>query len=92
MSKYTISCTQEQIEKSLKLGAEEEFLTAEEMIGWLETQGIISIEVEHDFEGWYYVDYIPYSHIGDFENKYDSRKEATISAIDAALEYLIQKQ
>lgn len=75
--------------------------TAEEMIGWLEEQGI-HIEPEYDLTHKYY----------DFcildENKpidedrtmfnvefglpsYKTRKEATLSAIDTALECLINK-
>lgn len=58
------------------------------MIGWFEENGILSIEVQLDTDGWYYINYLEYKYIGNSYNRYDSRKEATLAAIDAALEYL----
>ena len=65
--------------------------TAEEMIGWLENVIPVSEEfsikqiiVESYFNGkWNY-----FLGIEESENYYNSRKEATLAAIDAALEYL----
>lgn len=68
--------------------------TAEEMIGWLEEQdGIYDIHLLRTADGsWKYE--ITTKHIP--KNKMygcrKSRKEATISAIDAALEYLINNK
>lgn len=60
--------------------------TAEQMIGWLEEQGIKDIEI-----GYYNV--CKYWHYNVLNNnimskEIASRKEATLAAIDAALEYL----
>lgn len=91
MSKYTISCSKEQVEKSLKLGAEEELLTAEEMIGWLEKQDDIeeiTILRNRAFHSWAYLVTNKRDKLVSSNNIYQSRPEATIAAIDAALEYL----
>ena len=105
MEKYTIYCTEEQTKKALKLGAPIEyeygvliyksflvFPTAEQMIGWLEEQGIwihfckpnqrpklLSFSVSNINE--------PFrrAFVG---GEYSSREEATLRAIDAALDYL----
>lgn len=98
IDEYTIDCTKEQIDKAIKLGARIKFEddeltcnsypiypTAEQMIGWLETQGF-------RFEVEYCTMYCIMVHIN---NTYicnpictNSRKEATLAAIDATLEYL----
>lgn len=98
MENYTIYCTAEQTMKALDLGApidhrhytfDNEFYailpTAEQMIGWLEEQGIY-IHTEAVANSWrYYVtDGIEYIR---HESK-PSRKEAILAAIDAALDYL----
>lgn len=67
--------------------------TAEQMINWLEEQeNIKSVEVTESF-GWNYR--VKKKH-DDVENWIKgvckSRREATIAAIDAALEYLIKLQ
>lgn len=64
--------------------------TAEQMLGWMEDQGITSIEITFSKEiKWKFEifgdDY-------DFNAPYNSRKEATLAAIDAALEYLTNKK
>lgn len=89
MSKYTISCSKEQVEKALKLGAEEEYLTAEEMCGWLEEQEPISdIDVYKYNSFWYYEVWLNKEKpLKSRTNQ--GRKEATLAAIDAALDYLI---
>lgn len=63
--------------------------TADQMIGWLEEQGLL-ISILHgyetydkwtfDIDGEKYVEYET--------GEYDTRKEATLAAIDAALDYL----
>lgn len=59
--------------------------TAEEMIGWIEEQGI-SIEICLRQESKEYEYYI--FGVKPCEAFFSSRKEATIAAINAALEYL----
>lgn len=72
--------------------------TAEQMIGWLEEQEEI---FEIDISVWYPEGYerVWCFDIRDkyrlhlcFHKEFESRKEATIAAIDAALEYLIQRK
>lgn len=69
--------------------------TAEQMIGWLEKQGLWEIQITRKwrYNGWYF--YL-YNSMGDdlvdFETTYLSRKEVTLAAIDAALNYLIKKR
>lgn len=72
------------------------FPTTEQMINWLEEQGVvITISNFHNEYGY---------SVSKFENNFDesiayhsaidsnnSRKEATLAAIDAALEFLISK-
>lgn len=103
MEKYTIYCTLEQTKKALELGAPIKYEhdcygvptspitpTAEQMIGWLEEQECIksidvgkssvwdaSVSGHNDGDGYIFCDTCLYS-----------RKEATLAAIDAALEYL----
>lgn len=65
--------------------------TAEQMIGWLEEQEELnSIEIEYnsDCKGWSY--FLCPSDDDDciYKTSFSSRKEATITAIDMALEYL----
>ena len=107
MDKFAIHCTEEQTKKALELGAPittsndrfdehvspickegEQWLyaiipTAEEMIGWLEEQGIL-VGINHcDYE----------IEVGTFfiHCRKKGRVEATLAAIDAALEYLSKK-
>ena len=71
---------------------------AEQMIGWLEEQDIIrevNVYRSANYEGWYYSisgankQYISINgHAIASIGKHDSRKEATLAAIDAALDYL----
>lgn len=63
--------------------------TAEQMISWLEEQKETSFDVYEIYNGWTYN--IIYGHSDANAVSvihYDSRKEATLAAIDAALEYL----
>lgn len=64
--------------------------TAEQMLGWLEAQdGIGEVDI-YEMVSWCYdVHYVDDS---DFNLGYKTRKEATIAAIDAALEYLIKNK
>lgn len=100
MDKYTIYCTKEQTRKTLKLGAPIKtfdvssiegknaynFPTAEQMIEWLEGQGLI-IEI-YECNGYYFFAIFHKEGLGSFA----SRKKATLAAIDAALEYLENKK
>lgn len=112
ISDYTIYCTPEQTKKALELGAPIKYTlerlidscfkpiipTAEQMISWLEEQGMLidvsfigtdkpkmqgdKIFIYHVFDLNEWKELIPFSRI------YSSRKEATLASIDAALEYL----
>ena len=66
--------------------------TAEQMIGWLEEQeDIYTIEFDKtSITGWRYGVYYKADNKSCCmsKNKFSSRKEATLAAIDAALEYL----
>lgn len=102
MKQYTIHCTEEQVKKALELGAPIEFETlggssnfdmkytvtptAEEMIGWLEEQGFY-FYIMNDYHWREEVQYCN----NWYHSKEDlgSRKEATLAAIDAALDYLV---
>lgn len=62
--------------------------TAEQMIGWLEEQeGIIAIETYRHCDYWGYGVIIPLTSY-DATKHFSSRKEATLVAIDVALDYL----
>lgn len=74
--------------------------TAEEMIGWLEDQGIlleldtISTEDERNcliIKWEYFLRNKQNDIINSIYNSYSSRKEATLAGISAALEYLANK-
>lgn len=72
--------------------------TVEQMIGWLEEQGIM-LEIEYNCT------YKNYNYTKNFRNRngwgskifdsytkgFHTRKEATLAAIDAALDYLIKR-
>lgn len=107
MNRYTIYCTEEQTKKALELGAPIEKRynrftdftecildkpTAEQMIMWLEEQEPISdIDVYKYNNFWYYEVWCNEdSPLKGRTNQ--GRKEATLAAIDAALEYLIQRK
>lgn len=66
-----------------------EIPTAEQMIGWLE-EHIDNIEVLKNNNGkWVYLFYpTQSSRVYESKDKFLSRKEATIAAIDLVLEYL----
>ena len=96
MDKYTIYCTEEQTKKVLDLGApidsrwiEKDLnLTAEQMTGWLDEQGLLIVIDKNDnyytwevYKNIYLIDMSKTKSIA-------SRKEAILSAIDVALEYL----
>ena len=100
MERYTIYCTAEQTKKAIELGAPIEIrkkhlcnvgliekVTAEQMISWLEEQeGIKDIAIAQPFH-WVFIisDDICYHSTGE---GFETRKEATLAAIDAALDYL----
>ncbi len=66
--------------------------TAEQMINWLETQqGITEIFITIDLQDWIYAIIGKESVINGYEH-FSSRKEATLAAIDAVLEYLIKNR
>lgn len=121
MNRYEIRCTPEQAKKALELGApikiecfstatedhwHEVIPTAEQMISWLEEQGLF-IEInthrpDRICADWSKTIYtfsvvdkfmVIHKHGGYTRTvHYPSRKEATIVAIDAALEYLTQNK
>lgn len=62
--------------------------TAEQMQGWLEEQGIREVSLHHLKDVWHICIYLDNGDIIPTEFFYASRKEATLEAIDAALEYL----
>ncbi len=76
--------------------------TAEQMIGWLEEQESIrevNVYRSANYEDWYYSilgsnkQYIIIDgHLIASVGKYDIRKEATLAAIDSALDYLIKNK
>lgn len=64
--------------------------TAEEMIGWLESQDCIrDVEVVRYSTWRYRVDITNLQSLNNWG--FTSRKEATLAAIDAALDYLLNK-
>lgn len=70
-----------------------EIPTAERIIGWLEEQGDIkSINVECAYKWHYEIYNKEYWKIMKHNDIYNSRKEATLAAIDAALDYLIKNR
>lgn len=100
MNKYTIYCTEEQTKKALELGAPLEYHcpnereivyhrpTAEQLIGWLEEQ-VDNIDIiRYNDRTWLYLFFPKNSSQYESEDKYQSRKEATLAAIDVALDYL----
>lgn len=62
--------------------------TAEQMIGWLEEKIYNIIVIKNKNGTWFYMIYWENSLNHEIKGDYTSRKEATIAAIDAALEYL----
>lgn len=106
ISDYTIPCTPEQTKKAFELGAPinkrytnydsffECFLdnpTAEQMIGYLEEKHSLQFLTGVDDEDKFFFNV--YHTEGYIESRgCNSRKEATLAAIDAALEYLINKK
>lgn len=64
--------------------------TTEQMIGWLEEQeDIKEIFVTLQYVTWCYAIILSNGSVIECKDSYDSRKEATRVAIDAALEYLV---
>lgn len=97
---YTIHCTKEQTKLAMELGAPIELKsevyypngaayptnpTAEQMIGWLETQGF-DFEVCSSYSA---VDYKSKGCLGIYGGE---RKETVLIVIDKALDYLINKK
>lgn len=109
MDKYSFYCTPEQTKEAFELGAPIKMVllegnqlqpiqpTAEQMIGWLEEQGL-AIDVINDGSGFKWSAWVKQSSCLDFhfidENHrcVSSRQEATLAAIDAALDYLNNKK
>lgn len=106
LNDYTIYCTSEQVKKALELGAQIKYKlerlidscfkpvipSAEQMIGWLEGQeGISEIKVMRN-NGWGFQLSSRKHYEEKFECGFHSRPEATLAAIDAALDYLIQNK
>lgn len=116
MDKYIIYCTEEQVKKAIELGApmltktfissfgkiETNLTTAEQMLGWLEEQGVL-MQIE-PINGMHYYWLLSTKELTEEPDRYSwvtqyvtpnyeeipSRKEATLAAIDAALDYLIK--
>lgn len=66
--------------------------TAEQMIGWLENQSsILTIVITRSALKWRYYIFKCSDEIDNAYN-YNSRKEATLAAISAALDYLMNKK
>lgn len=66
-----------------------EIPTSEQMISWLEDGLLEEVHIEQDIDSmWSYTIYGNGNDLFGISNLYPSRKEATIAAIDAALEYL----
>ena len=66
--------------------------TSEQMIGWLEEQDDIeeiTIQRNRAFHSWAYLVTNKQNKLVSLKNIYQFRKEATLAAIDAALDYLI---
>ena len=65
--------------------------TAEQMIGWLE-EHIDEIDACKKNDGtWFYIFYPNNTIVNHIKEGFSSRKEATLAAIDAALDYLKKK-
>lgn len=63
--------------------------TAEQMISWLEDGLLEEVHVEQDIDGmWSYIIYGNGNELIGISNLYPCMPEATLAAIDAALEYL----
>ena len=98
LSDYTISCTEEQTQKVLELGAsirklsnsipEYKAPTAEQMIGWLEDEVFREVNIQYFGNYWEYNLYTSSEDLVSHKGNFRSRQEATFAAIDAALEYL----
>lgn len=72
-----------------------EIPTAEQMIGWLEEQGnisSISIETSENEIAWQWIIYFNDKSWLPWDAICNSRREATIAAIDAALEHLLNNE
>ena len=65
--------------------------TAEQMLGWLEEEEKVREICIQRYGDWVYQIYI-YPDILLDKSGFDSRKEATLAAIDAALEYLTNQK
>lgn len=78
-------------EINIEYGHYAEIPTAEEMVGWLEDQGINELHLVHVKDGWMTCIFLKNDIIPD-EFTYKSRKEAILAAIDAALGYLIKNK
>lgn len=102
MNRYTTYCTAEQTKKALELGApigkicfaltdswQDEIPTAEQMRGWLKDKGCRISVYESSRASWSF--FIKYKTLEDEIALGDCiavEEEATLAAIDAALDYL----
>ena len=102
MNRYTIYCTEEQTRKAFELGAPIEIFnadgnieiiepTAEQMIGWLRKEMKLAISIDYNIQNnilvWFYSIFnFAYS------NTFSEPEEATLAAIDAALDYLVNNK
>lgn len=101
MKQYTIDCTEEQTKKAIKLNApistwgfarEPVIPTAEQMLGWLEEiMGISTFHINYyPVPKKYGYLIIAIDCVLETGWLFNSRKEATLAAIDAALDYLLK--
>lgn len=72
--------------------------TAEQMIGWIESISTIQLQIVKQtgesgtrYRIWVRDDCLPFSNIIKMYN-YPTRREATLAAIDSALDYLIKNK
>lgn len=97
---YTVYCTEAQTKKALELGAPIEYdselpsivlcPTAEQMIGWLRSKGFRFKITEFEEGTLWKVAHGDWFDFSDDDGV--NPKEATLAAIDAALEYLMNKK
>ena len=78
-------------EVNIEYGHYAEIPTAEEMVGWLEEQGVHEVHLTHVKDGWMACIFLKNDIIPD-EFTYKSRKEAILAAIDVSLEYLTKNK
>lgn len=89
---WRITDTSRYIELDNEKGWHIQIPTAEEMIGWLESEKSFSFDIRKRVVTWSYFIYYKMRHFLQDpvidDDGFTSREEATLAAIDAALEYL----